>query len=615
MSRSGRSAVLSIQSFTGCRCAMKRFYSLRLMLLVCLVLGGCILFAVMRSNPDAPNVLLITLDTTRADHIGCYGADFARTPVLDKLAAEGVLFERSYTPVPLTLPSHATMLTGLYPPEHGLRINAQKALDPSIPTLAEKFHQRGYNTSAFIASYVLNSTFGLSRGFMHYDDDVADGEKGEPGVHQLRSARQIVDAALSWLTFTEKDRNPFFAWVHIVDPHMPCQEHADEFGSDFAGRAYDAEVAYADKHIGRLITWLEAQDKLRNTIIVVVGDHGEGLGEHGESEHGYMVYETTMHVPLIFRIPERLPNSRSQRVPRVVSIVDLYPTILTLAGLPTEDAPGISGQDLFADIGDKKTDSLAVYGESDAPLLEAGWSSLRSIATDRWKYIRTQRPELYDLASDPKEINNLVDKHPDILNDLEERLLDLESGMNPRFNQEAGLKLQSRAIRALESIGYVGSVSEPAPAVVRRDIKDVIRYPDLLEKSMALVSDGKLEEASVILEDIVAHVPDYARALGTLGICRATQKRSEEAIESFRESLKCDPNLYFVQVPLAQTLIGMGRSEEALDHLKDFIRQFPEDPEFQYLSGEACQQLGRHVEAEKFFASADQLSRNSGGQN
>lgn len=588
---------------------MKRFYSLRLLLLVGLVVAGCILFAMMRSAPDAPNVLLITLDTTRADRIGCYGADSARTPVLDRLAAEGVLFERCYTPVPLTLPSHATMLTGLYPPEHGLRINAQKSLDPAIPTLAEQFQQHGYVTGAFIASYVLNSTFGLSRGFMHYDDDVADGEKGEHGVHQLRSARQIVSAAINWLTFNEKDSSPFFAWVHIVDPHMPCEEHADEFGSDFSGRAYDAEVAYADKHIGRLITWLEEHDTLRNTILVVAGDHGEGLGEHGESEHGYMVYETTMHVPLIFRLPEWLPKNRGQRVPQVVSLVDLYPTMLTLAGMPSADASGISGQDLFRDMRDVKTDSHAVYGESDAPLLEAGWSSLRSIATDRWKYIRTQRPELYDLVSDPKEVNNLVDRNPDILNALEERLLDIESGMTPRFNQDAGLKLQSSEVRALESIGYVGSVSEPAPATVRRDIKDVIQYPDLLEKSMALVSAGKLDEASVILEDIITHVPDYARALGTLGICRATQKRSEEAIGYFRESLKYDPNLYFVQIPLAQTLIGMGKFEQALDHLQDFIRQFPDEPEFHFLSGEACEQLGRHGEAQKFFAAADQLAR------
>jgi len=475
-------------------------------LIVGLALAGVILFMFRPTSSNGPNVLLITLDTTRADHIGCYGATTARTPVLDRMAAEGILFERAYTPVPLTLPSHATILTGLLPPEHGLRINAVKSLDSGIPTLAEHFDQHGYRTSAFIASYVLNSRFGLNRGFGYYNDDVTNGEKGEHGVHQLRSARQIVNASLDWLNSEGTSSDPFFCWVHIVDPHMPYQKHPKELGSDFAGNAYEAEIAFADQHLGRLIAWLEEHNKLENTIVVIVGDHGEGLGEHGETEHGYMVYESTMHVPLIFRIPgDMVADSRGKRINQVVSLVDLYPTIGDLAGLPITSSLEVSGQNLFA-VGDtiaSENDSPCVYGESEAPLLEAGWSPLQCVISDQRKYIRTQRPELYDLASDPKELNNLAEQHPEQLDRLEERWKQLEAGLEPRNKPTENLTLRASELKALESLGYVGSGGNPLASVTRRDIKDVVQYPDMLEQSQGLISGGQLDEASAILEDEV----------------------------------------------------------------------------------------------------------------
>jgi arylsulfatase A-like enzyme/Tfp pilus assembly protein PilF len=554
-------------------------------------------------RPSKPNVLLVTLDTTRADRLGCYGYTEALTPTLDELSRRGVLFENAYTPVPLTLPAHATILTGLLPPEHGLHLNGQGTLDTEIPVLAEILSRNGYKTSAFIASFILNSRFGLHRGFETYDDDLGDAEKGDHGAHRLRSGRQIVESALAWLR--QPRDAPFFCWVHLVDPHLPCQEHTAEFGPRFEGRPYDAEVAYADSQIRRLTEHLRTTGLLERTLIVIVGDHGEGLGEHREPDHGYMVYNTTMRVPLLFHSPHLLKTP--VRVSTPVSLIDLFPTLLEYTGIAPPQPTG--GRSLKPALNGGALKELPCYGESDAPLAEGGWSPVRSLTTSRWKYIRSVRPELYDLAADPAELNNLFDQHPAEAAELEQDLATLEGGLERR--SAGGAKLSESEQRLLSGLGYIRGKSggkRAAAGAALRDIKDMIQYPDWVEEGMGLISAGELARAEAKLREVVSGAPDYAKALGTLGVCLAQQKKEEEAAGYFERALAIDPNLDFVQFAFGQLLLDRRHPAEALVHFSEALRQNPDAPLSHYFSAEAARQLGDITAAREHYETALRLN-------
>src|SRR5262245_10488970 len=330
-----------------------------------------------------PNVLLITLDTTRADRLGCYGCATALTPALDALAAEGVLFERAYTPAPLTLPSHASMMTGLYPREHGLVTNGRGCLDENISTLAEILRDAGYHTGGFIGSFVLHSKFGLRRGFAVYDDDMTNTDPTEDGMHRQRDGVWVVDSALAWLQ--QRRKKPFFCWVHLYDAHAPYSAHVDEFGGRFSDRPYDGGIAYVDLQIQRLVNHLRANRLWRETLVVVVGDHGESLGEHDEEEHGLTLYNSVMQVPWIWA--GRGAPAAGRRVPQPVSLVDLRPTLLQAVGL--RDTGPTSGRSLCVALTGGAAAAEDCYSAADFPLIEHGWAPLRSLTTAGWKYIRT----------------------------------------------------------------------------------------------------------------------------------------------------------------------------------------------------------------------------------
>ena len=289
------------------------------------------------------NILLVTLDTTRANRLGCYGYADAETPALDALARDGVLFERCITPTAFTLPSHASIMTGRYPASHGVRINGDLALADAQTTLAERLSEAGYRTGAFIGAFVLDGRWGLKQGFEHYDDnfELKPGEQLDLAGVQ-RPGDKVVDAALKWLQQT--DTRPFFAWVHLYDPHTPYEppEPWRSRLNDSLSHLYDGEIAFADSQVGRLLDWLASQGLDKRTIVIAVGDHGEGLGSHGEAEHGYFVYEYAVHVPFIVRLP--VGGFRGIRVPAQVRTIDLVPTLLELIGAGTPS--GIDGESL-----------------------------------------------------------------------------------------------------------------------------------------------------------------------------------------------------------------------------------------------------------------------------
>ena len=542
------------------------------------------------------NIVLITLDTTRADHLGCYGDESAATANLDRLASESVVFDRAYTVVPITLPAHATLLTGLLPPEHGLRINGTNRLPESALTLAESLRAKGYRTGAFVSSLVLDSQFGLDRGFELYDDNLA-GDRGE--MRAERPAVETISAAVSWLNEAAGDR--LFCWVHLYDPHDPYIAHRDEFGDRFVDAPYRGEIAYMDQQIGRLLSALSELEITEQTIIVVAGDHGEGLGEHGERTHGYMTYNSTLHVPLMIRHPE---FETALRVADPVSLVDVHPTLADALHVASP-ADG-AGRSLLPYARGQQLELRACYGETEAPYLEGGWSPVRAWVTDRWKYIATTIPELYDLRADPQETANVIDAHPDELTLLIQDLTDFEGTLEAQV--AAAVANDEEQLKALRGLGYAGG-QPPArqSAGPLADIKLMLPYAEQVHETMHLVDEGDAPAAQRILEEVVAAAPEYPKAWGTLGICLAVQGQHADAERHFRRALELDSNQNFARIGLGRALYETGRLEECVEQLLAAVEVEPTAVDGQFYLGEACRRLERWDEARAALAATIEL--------
>ena len=361
-----------------------------------------------RHAPDPPlNLLVVTLDTTRADALGAYGGR-AITPSLDQLAADGVVFEQASTVAPLTLPAHSSLFTGLFPPRHGVHGNGQNALGASSITLAEQLKARGFSTGAFVSSFVLDHQWGLDQGFeVYHDPRIRPGQS--PDRESIRrSADSVVNDALDWMQHVGNDR--FFAWLHFYDAHAPARPPA-EFAPIGADDDYFAAIGFVDFQLSRILTFLAEHQLLDRTIVVVIGDHGESLGEHGEPTHGLFVYEAVVHIPFIIHAP--LANMQGRRVSEPVRIVDVMPTVLDLLGQSA--APATDGQTLVPLMtGASRASRLDVYSESRYGLDRFGWSPLSALRVGRFKVILAPRPELYDLEADPKESVNLYQQRADL---------------------------------------------------------------------------------------------------------------------------------------------------------------------------------------------------------
>lgn len=481
-----------------------------------------------RSRPG-PSVLLVTLDTTRADHLGCYGAPFASTPNLDALAREGARFDFALAPTPLTLPSHCSLMTGLVPRRHGVRDNARFRLPPGIPVLAERLRAAGYRTAAYVSSAVLDRIGGLDRGFDLYDDTVRAGDR-RAFNYEERAANQTTGAALRGLARLEP---PFFLWVHYFDPHLPYVP-PDPFRARFSDRPYDGEIAFTDSELGRLLE--AARRRAPSLLVVVAGDHGESLGDHGEAAHGVFLYQATQRVPLLLAGPAVPRGAVIREGP--VGLVDVAPTILDLLGLPPiEGGDGRSLAPLLRG-GGGKVRQRDIEMETFYPSFAYGWAPLRGLVRGRLKYIEAPRPELYDLATDPAELRNEIEHRGEEARALARAIASLASGDEPRPPTSDPASAERRA--RLESLGYVaggGAGARPGP-----DPKEAIGWLADLDAGRRAIQAGRSAEGIAPLERLLARNPENVPALLALGQCRLATGDPGLALEAFERAARLDPD-------------------------------------------------------------------------
>lgn len=512
--------------------------------------------------PQAPRPLvLITLDTTRADHLGAWGWAHARTPQLDALAARGVRFARCDTAAPVTLPSHATILTGLYPPRHGVRDNGTFVLSGKIETVAERLAARGYDTAAVVSAVVLARRHGLDQGFRIYDDDLEAGYAAGTEVAE-RQAEATTAAALA---AAGRLRPPFFLWVHYFDPHdeyRPPSRFADKAAGPH--RLYDGEIAYMDEAIGRLLAGLP-----KDAIVAVVGDHGEMLGEHGEETHGLLLNRAARRVPLILAGPG-VPSARVHDC--LVRTADVAPTLLALAGAPLP--AGLDGRPLLPLA--SRCDRIA-YSESFLPFFAYRWYPLRALSGERGLYLRGPQGSLYDVAADPEETTDLAARRPAEARTWEKRLRDLLAAAGETLDAEVrpGIDLSEEDRKALASLGYLGGGDG---GTVRGDLPDPRRMVDVardLHRASAAVQQGRCPEALPTLQSVIKRDPHNAPAFSLAGFCLESAGRLDSALNAYRQAARVNPQSANPAASAAGVLLRLGRKDEAE---KEYRRALGLDP-------------------------------------
>jgi arylsulfatase A-like enzyme/Flp pilus assembly protein TadD len=527
----------------------------------------------------ASRILLVTIDTLRGDHLGYAGHD-VETPNLDRLAQSGAVFTRAIAAAPLTLPSHATILSGLYPTRHGARNNGTSSLPGEVETLAERLKGAGYSTAAFVGAFVLDSRFGLEQGFDHYDDDLPEENPLSNAYYAERRAEKVVSRALDWAR--EREDQKLFVWVHLFDPHAPYLP-PPPFDRSYADRPYDGEIAYVDRSLAPLLEAFE------DGVTLVTADHGESLGEHGESTHALFLYDATLRVPLLLRAPGIEPGTR---VEAQVRTADIAPTLLDLAG----EAPRneLDGKSLLPLVTGEQTEGRAAYGESLSPYFNFHWAKLRALRTDRFKIIDAPRRELYDLASDPGERNNLWTDEPppparELLRELE-RLTALDQ------EEAAAAPLDEETVRRLESLGYA-SGSSPAPeSSLLPDPKDRVEVFETLQGILAR-TDAAPDELVTEYRKVLALEPENAWARIRLANVLADERRYEEAVVEFQALTRSSALEARGYKNLGVALLLLDRVDEALEITERALDESPWDPDMHVLRGEALERAGRLEEA------------------
>ncbi len=562
-------------------------------------------------RPEQLNLVVVTLDTTRADRLGCYGGTQVETPHLDALAAGGTLFERAISPVPLTLPAHCSLFTGKLPAAHGVRDNGGFQLAADQTTLAEVLRQRGWATGGFVAAYVLDHRWGIAQGFDRYYDDFDLSRFKTVSMGNIqRRGDDVVAHALDWIASQGSRR--FFAWVHLYDPHAPY-DPPEPWKSRYAGHPYNGEIAWTDELVGRLLAGLDRAGVRGRTVLAVLADHGESLGEHGETGHGYFVYEPTTHVPFLLAAP--YPNLAGRRVASVVRNIDVAPTLLDLLGQP--GALPAAGHSLVPLLGQRDVSALTAaaapqpdadegYSEAFYARFHFGWAELRAVRTARYHFIEAPRAELYDLAVDPGETHNLAGDERRVVADLRARLAEIDRTTATAASAAAPVEEDEDTLRRLAALGYVGSLAKPSTTSFRElpDPKDRLPVYALINHAREETEDdkpGATERTIALLREALAQDPEVIDAWFLLGNAYARQKSWEQAAECYRTTLAKRPDHDYAAVGLADTMVAEGKVDDAIVGYRRFLEHDPGNAQILYRLAQVELDAGRDDAAAEYF--------------
>lgn len=573
-----------------------------------------------------PNVIIITLDTTRADRLGCYGNEtISITPSLDALAQDGTTFLNTISPVPLTLPSHSTLFTGMYPLGHGVRTNIGFHLSEEFQTLAECFKAEGYQTSAFIGAAVLKKKYGLGQGFDTYEEDF-------PKKQYHRNAETVLTLARQW--FEKEHKDPAFVWIHLFDPHHPY-EHPEPFRSQFAAHPYNGEVAYMDAEIGKFLDFLKQTKRYDPSLIVVVGDHGESLNEHGEETHAYFTYDATLKIPFILKEP--YSKQRRQKITDQVRLADVMPTLLKKVGFPVPSS--VQGEDLSSLIQHKKnTIDVFAYGESYYPYYQYGFCPLQMLRTNQYKLITDGRGvELYDLQKDPNELNDISPQHPTIVQDMEMRLKVFVENYSRKV--DSVLIPDDDTLNTLGALGYASSVltdlssaeklprpkesikihqgiidayvemdKENYPKAQEKLHKVFLAHPDLILaleiQTKLYVETFQFEKAIQVIKKILSKHPEDPVYLIRLASCYYQAKNIEKSIETLKFLGQVHPDYRPAKRDLWNLYLVQNQIDTAVAEIQAEIKRAPQSGFGWYWLGEILQKQKKWDEAKEAYLKA-----------
>jgi len=556
------------------------------------------------TRPGPAHLVLVTIDTLRADRLGCYGSRTVATPHLDVIARGGALAEDATVHVPLTRPSHVSIFTGLYPAEHGVRDNVSPSLAPSVPVLAEVLQKAGFSTAAFVSSIVVSRQSGLFRGFDTYSDRFEVEADDARFLDQIQRRGDAPTAeAIAWLEAHRAGR--LFVWLHLYDPHDPY-EPPEPYASRYAGRPYDGEVAWADELVGRLDATLERLGLGKNTLLVVTSDHGESLGEHGEEVHGYFVYEATLRVPLLARGPGVPAGTRLHETFRSV---DVLPTLLDLLRVTPPAGAHLSGRSLAGPLrGGPEPPSEPTYAESLTPLLHYGWSDLRSLREGRWKYIQAPRPELFDVRNDPGEERNLLAAEPARAEALRVALARRLEGERSAPTPAAGAAgVPPELLEKLGALGYVGA-GGPAPGARGADPKDKLdefkATSRLVREALVHLREGDPAGSAARLQQVLARGIEGFEVHYYLGRALFDLKRFPDAERHFSEAIRRLPAYGPAYRALADCREAAGDTNGALRALEEGEARCPRDARLREAAGRLLRRRGRPAQARRAYEDA-----------
>ncbi len=546
------------------------------------------------------NLLIITIDTLRADHLGIYGYTQTKTPNIDRLAEKGILFRNAYSHVPLTLPSHCSLFSGTLPIFHGVRDNGYR-LPSSTETLAEIFKKSGFQTAAFVGAFPLDSRFGLNRGFDVYDDLYGSKNVIRDLSFVERKAEDVNRNVFEWLARNREKK--FFIWVHYFDPHAPY-EPPSPFKEEYRGREYDGEIAYTDSAVGTLLQKLAQWKLMDTTLVILTADHGEALGEHQETTHGIFIYDSTLSIPLIFFNSKILPSKKVISDP--IGLIDIAPTILDLMGLPKSgNMQGTSFKDLI--LAGKSRPESYVYIESVAAMMDRNWAPLQGLRTADWKYIEAPLPELYDLRNDPHETNNIIKKNLSQAQRLQEKLKSLiKSYSSPAASRLLQTERDKETRDKLMSLGYI-SGKVPHGDASRPDPKTMIAVDNLFNDAIIASETGNLETADRLYKEVIQKQPNFIVGYEYAAYNYYKMGKLDVAVNLLKKAVDLNLTTTSLISRLGLYLQEAGRPEESIQILERAVEQDPNYTEAYNYLGVSFFKSGQADKAVEMFKKAIKL--------